>query len=908
VGRVRARCGRSGGEFERRRVIAASEWESQAMMRVVSFVLGGVLATAAAQGAETAADLPNSRDEVRFTRHVIPLFSRLGCNAGTCHGKVQGENGFRLSLFGVEPEKDHGNLLREFAARRVNLSNVEASLLLLKPSGGVPHGGGKLIEPGGPEYRLLERWLAEGARLDPVAESRVAQLTVTPSTQTLKVGEKHAIRVEVRFGDGTSEDVTHLCRFEPVNRDVVAIAPGGEVEGIAVGDTAVVVRYGAEPAVASFVVPGDPVPFPDVAVHNFVDEHILKKLRVLNVAPADLCDDATFLRRASLDISGELPTAQEVRAFLADKSSSKRGKKIEELLRRPGHAALWATKFCDILRPSNFDGNFGMVEPAENRRFYEWVRGRLAENLPYDEFAARILTATSREGRPFEEWIDEVLAIAEENTRRTPELATYSRRHTLDLYWQRKDATGVKGTVQMAHAFLGLRLECAQCHRHPHDVWTQDDLLSFANFFNQLKGARYPDKKEMPEAIARMFEELPKEAKKLDEQLKQLREKDLRQASEQLNKTRDELNRAKAENKDADKIRELEEQLARQTEEKSRLDGEVAKMEADRGRMTDGPKRFGTNIRHDADRVNFASVSSPLGSQRSETFRLLGEDSLLQVAKDQDPRELVVAWLRRADNPYFARAIVNRVWAHYFGRGIIDPSDQLSPLNPPSHPELLDELARRFVENQYDLRWLHRTLAESRAYQLSSTPLDSHRGQLSAARRNFACFQLRRLPAEVLVDAVNDATGSREEYPAKLYLPEQARAIEVAGVTSRENEEAAVGYAFKIFGRPIRSTDIQCDCERDTNTTIVQTLYLANHPRVRDKIYSDNGRVAQIFRDVSENDRRIEEIYLAAVGRLPGDREREACLAYVNGRESSLRSFQDVLWSLLNTREFILNH
>jgi hypothetical protein len=324
--------------------------------------------------------------------------------------------------------------------------------------------------------------------------------------------------------------------------------------------------------------------------------------------------------------------------------------------------------------------------------------------------------------------------------------------------------------------------------------------------------------------------------------------------------------------------------------------------------MLEGPKRFGTDIRHDGERVNFASVSSPLGSQRSEKFRLLGEREPLEVAKDQDPRTLVVEWLRRPENPFFARAIVNRVWAHYLGRGIIDPPDQLSPLNPPSHPELLDELARQFVANKYDLRWLHRTIANSRTYQLSSTPPTSDATLLAAGRRNFAYFQLRRLPAEILVDAVNEATGTQEEFPAKLYLPTNAKAIEVAGVTGAEDKEATLSYAFKIFGRPDRSLDIQCDCERDTNATIVQTLYLANHPRVRDKIYSEEGRVAKIVSEHSENARRIEEIYLVAVGRLPTESEQSACLAYVSERESSLRAFQDVLWSLLNTREFILNH
>lgn len=855
----------------------------------------------------SAADAIFPPMEPRFSRHVIPVFSRLGCNAGACHGKVKGENGFRLSLFGVDPQQDHASLIREFAGRRVNLLMPEASLLLGKPTGAFAHAGGKLVDPSGPEYAILLRWLKQGAKLDRLEDSRVTGLLVDPSEQTIKAGEEFSLRVTATYADGSREEVTRLCRFEAVNREVVEISRDGVVKAKAVGDTAIVVRYGAEPVVANAIVPGKPIEFPKLAANNFVDEHVQTKLQRLNLVPAELCDDATFLRRVSLDIAGELPSPEEIRKFLADGDANKRAKKIDELLQRPGYTALWATKFCDILRPSGFDANFALIEPAENRRFYQWIRARLEENLGYDELAERILVATSREDRSYEAWIDEVLDMAQENAGRDAQLPTYAKRRTLDLYWQRKNATGVKGTVQVAHAFLGLRLECAQCHRHPHDVWTQDDLLSFANFFNQLKGARYPDKKEMPEAIAKMFEQLPKDAKKVEEEVKKLREQKLKEVTGSMQKSREELAKAKAA-KDEERTKQIDEQLAKQTVEKEAVEQEVAKLDMQRGRMMEGPKRFGTNVRHDGEKMNAASVSSPLGSQRSDKFRLLGDSSPLTVAKDQDPRTLVAEWLRRPDNPFFTRALVNRVWAHYFGHGIIEPADQLSPLNPPSHPALLDELTRKFVEHKYDLKWLHRTIATSWAYQLSSSLPSGDPESAVAARRNFAFFQFRRLPAELLVDAVNLATGSYEEFPANLYLPEKAKAIEVAGVTGREDQEAALSYAFKIFGRPIRNTDVQCDCERDTNTTIVQTLYLANHPRVRAKIYNDDGRVAQVLRDVVDNEPRIEELFLISISRLPTPDERQTCLAYVGQRESSLRAFQDVLWSLLNTREFILNH
>ncbi|MCE9530180.1 MAG: DUF1549 domain-containing protein [Planctomycetes bacterium] len=433
--------------------------------------LGGVAPSASA----AVPDVP------LFSRHVVPLFSRLGCNAGSCHGTVKGQNGFRLSLFGADPELDHARLLREASGRRLNVQDVESSLLLQKSSGRSLHQGGVRLVPGSPEYQIVRNWIAGGAKLDRVDQSRIAKLRVTPAEQTLPKGESYSLKVEATFADGSTEDVTALCSFEAVNKELAAVDSAGRVRALGVGDTAIVARYRAEPAMAMLVSPrAGSEPFPAVQSVNFIDKHVLDKLRRLNIHPADLCDDVTFLRRVSLDVTGTPPTPTEIRTFLADKAPDKRNKKIDELLERPAYAALWATKFCDILRPTGFDGKVGFVEAAESRRYYEWLRARFRENTPYDQLAERILLATSREGRPEQDWIKEVRTMMEENTAKTPDLAAYANRRTLDLYWQRNNASGVKGALQVAHAFLGLRLECAQCHRHPNDVWQQDDLLSFA--------------------------------------------------------------------------------------------------------------------------------------------------------------------------------------------------------------------------------------------------------------------------------------------------------------------------------------------------------------------------------------------------------------------------------------------
>jgi hypothetical protein len=805
-----------------------------------------------------------------FSRHVVPLFSRLGCNAGLCHGAVKGQNGFQLTLFGADPALDHLRLMRDSGGRRVSLVDPDSSLMLLKATGRVAHQGGKRMEVGSPEYQLLRNWIEQGAVLDKLETSATAKLAVSPASQTSKRGESYSLRVQASFADGSSEDVTSLCTFESRDRTVAEVDATGQVRTLGVGDTVLIVRYRSQPVMAMVLVPGEATgAFPEVKEHNYIDKHVLDKLKRLNIQPSQLCDDVTFLRRVYLDVTGTLPTPEEIRGFLADTAADKRTKKIEELLERPGYSALWATKFCDILRPGGYPANAGLSEAANTRRFYEWVRARLKENTPYDQFIERVLTATSREGRPEAEWVTEVQTMAAEDAAKTPDLEAYAQRKTLDLYWQRTNAAGVKGTLQLTHSLLGLRLECAQCHRHPHDIWQQDDLLSFANFFMRVSSV----------GGNTASPEVSKEADGLVKEAKQLRE-------------------------DAKKVSEQAKDKSLPKEEMTKLQMEAKTLNDKAKTLDDVAKRLkGTEI-HFMGKPAFASVTSTLGSQKSEKFRLLGSSETVTVPNDKDPREVVMGWLRRPDNSFFARAMVNRVWAHYFGRGIVDPPDHLSPLNPPSHPQLLSELSDDFVKSGYDLKRLHRTILASRTYQQSAQTNASNR----ADSVNYASFYLRRLPAEVLVDAINHATASGETYPPELYLRSGARAMEVAGGTGSERAQASLQYAFHIFGRPSRSPDVQCDCERDTTATVVQTLYLANHPRLLAKISAPEGRVAQLIKNIADDEKRIDEVFLWTLSRLPTDGERKSCLGYIKESPSAQKGLEDVMWSLLNTREFLLNH
>ncbi len=845
-----------------------------AAFRQFSILLAISCSTASAHAAEVP----------RYSREVSALFSKLGCNSGGCHGAVNGQNGFRLTLFGADPALDHSRLLRELGGRRLNFNDPANSLLLLKATGEIAHAGGKRVDVGSPDHELLRRWIAAGAPLDDIEKSRLKKLTITPSQQMAQPGSTYRLKVVAEFADGSLEDVTRLCAFESMDRAVAAINRDGQVNVHSPGDAALLVRFRAESAVALVLVPRDGKAIVrNIKPHNFIDEHILAKLKRLNIPPSDLADDLTFLRRVTIDVTGELPAPDDVRKFLADSMPDKRTRKIDELLKRPGHAAVWTLKFCDILNGNDY-GVYadGMSMEQDAPRFQQWIRARLEENMPYDELVERILTATSREGRTLEAWGKEVIAVNEGYTTPRTDIELYSKRKTLDLYWQRRASAGVSGTLQIAHAFLGLRLECAQCHRHPHDVWQQDDLLSFANFFMHVRqpGFQGGNEKQFPESAA-YVKNLNAEAKKLADQAKKMRDTTGKKLDADAKAT---------------KSPAAQEAL-------KKFQQEVGAIERRAKALPEiGRRIMHAEVQHlPAAKDRAAKVTSPLGTQESRVYRLLGDTKNLDVAKDQDPRGLVVAWMRRPDNPFFAKAIVNRVWAHYMGRGIIDPPDHLSPLNPPSHPELLDELCQGFIKNKYDLRWLHRTILMSRTYQQSSDAGAENRTD----RSNYAYFYLRRLPAEVLVDALNQATGVGEDMDMKFYhWKPDWKTVEIP----YPPRNAFVTFMLEQFGRPQRNSGVQCDCERDSNASVLQVLSIANHPRVRQKIADDKGNVASILKAHTEDAKRIDEIYLVALSRLPSDAERKACLAYLREAPTPADGLRGVMWSLLNTREFLLQH
>lgn len=755
--------------------------------------------------------------QVDFERHIQGMLGRLGCNSGSCHGSFQGKGGLYLSLFAYSPEKDHIALTQDAMGRRINLIEPENSLVLLKATGSIPHGGGKRFDKDSEAYRLFLSWIKAGAAWKPEAGKIERMDIVPPRHRFQQPGETLPLKVVATFADGSQADVTGMCDFRAQDEAVADVTPQGQVKAVQPGLTAIVVSYRGQVESAIVAIPA-PVaaPWPDAAwqTYSFIDELVQKPLRELNIEPSALADDLEFLRRVTIDTIGKLPTPDEIRAFVKDTDPKKRDKKIDELLAHPLHAALWATKLCDITG-NNFDmlGNPQNYRAKWSKMWHDWFRVRLEENRPYDEIVRGVLTATSREGRTPEEWLQQVLALEKEMEAGFD--SEYAKRQTLDLFYRRVGLTLEQTTEQTAAAFMGVRVECAQCHKHPFDRWTQADYRGYANVFANVRFNLSPETRALVEPI-----------------------------------NRERVQEAQSKRRQALQIREVFVDLSPR------------------------PRR-----------LTHPETNQPLPPQA------LGGP----VLEGADPRIALADWLTQPDNPYFSRAMVNRVWAHYFGIGIVDPVDQFAVANPPSNPELLDRLAEDFASHRFDLRHLERIILQSRTYQQTARPSSNNQSD----RRLFARSYPRRMMAEVVVDVLNSALGTQENFGND--VPRGSQVIEVA--PSRTNN-GNLNYLFRIFGRPARSTT--CDCERTPEPALPQTLFMMSDPYLLGKIQS--GRLRKMLGKRLSPEAMVEECFLATLSRWPTPDEKERTLAYVKTRSDRTAAWTDVMWALINTREFILNH
>ena len=707
----------------------------------------------------------SSDEPVSFVRDVLPALSRAGCNAGGCHSKPDGQNGFRLSVFSFDPRADYHEIIKESHGRRIFPSAPELSLFIQKPSGGLPHEGGVRFEPHSPTYDLLVRWLRTGMTYQLDQEPTLTGIQVFPKEQRYRKGASQQLLVLARYSDGTVRDVTRLSAFVPNDKEIVKVTESGRMEiGTLTGQGVVVARYMGYVADSQILVPADHA-LPEGVLaslprNNFIDDHAYAVFQRLGILPSDLCTDLEFLRRAKLDTIGVLPTPEEIRQFAADTSPDKRQRFVDRILQDPAYADYWANKWADLLRP-----NPDRVGVKSIFTLDQWLRESFRQNKPYDQFVKEILVA---EGS---------------NHRDGPAVVYRDRREPAEL------------TTMFSQLFLGTRLECARCHHHPNEKWGQEDFYQLAAFFGPVK---------------------------------------------------------------------------------------------QKGAGLSPPISAGTETFYFTPG---GAVKHPVSGVVMAPRPPEGPD--LKYADTEDPRAALAGWLTAPGNPFFARAAVNRLWAAFFGRGLVEPVDDFRISNPCVNPALLSALAQEFVQHGYDLKHLMRTIMASRLYQLSSVPNERN----LADTRHFARSYRRRLPAEVLLDAVNDATGIPDSFAA---MPPGTRAMQA--------------WSYKIdshfldaFGRPNASSD--CPCERDLQLSVVQSLHLMNAKGLQGKLSHPEGRARQLAESSRTPAAIVDELYLLTLNRPPTERERKAALeAFAAPGASRQTATEDIFWALLNSAEFVFNH
>lgn len=882
---------------------------------VIAADAAAVIAPANQRFASTeASETPN------FQQHVVPLLSRLGCNGRACHGSFQGQGGFRLSLFGYDFKLDHEGLAKGDADKkkepRVLIEEPEESLALLKATLETPHRGGKRMDVDSWQYNIFRNWIKAGAKSVDESAPKFVKLEITPTEIRFgKDGEQTQIKAVAVWSDGTKEDVTPLCRFNSNDDLIAAIDSNGLVKSGQTGDTHIVVNYDAGVVPIPVIRPVSDKTgknYPKVATTTKIDELVVEKLRKLGIVPSEVCDDHEFLRRASLDITGTLPAPQEIVDFLSDRDSNKRAKKIDELLERPGYAAWWTTKLCDFTGNNasnlqNVGGNLGGRDSA-TQQWYDWIYKRVSENESYDKLVEGIVVATSRKAD--EDYTDYCKRMCE--IYGPEKKGSYADAGGLTYYWGRQNfRQPEERVIGFAYTFLGLRIQCAQCHKHPFDQWTQDDFNQFKGFFTEtIFGVNPKDKATQQELL-----------KKLD------------------------LPTGKNGN-------QLRQELASRVAKGAIVP--VDELYTKRPQATAG--------REKNNKTNTRAAAGPKA-------KLLGGD-VVQLTEYNDVRAPLMEWLRDPSNRFFARAFVNRVWATYFNVGIVNPADDMSLANAPSNAALLDYLSQGFIAHNFDMKWLHREIANSDTYQRSWKPNDTNR----LDQKNFSHAIPRRLPAEVALDALRQATLSDTEI-ARMQTDIKGRAIGIPGTNGRAgNSNGNLSFALTVFGRSTRETN--CDCDRSAEASLLQTVYMQNDDDVsklltdskgwlrtladaskparkesstdaatrrrnfeslRDKaelalrkakksgtekeVKELEGRIAELKRkvvDVEEpaetavatldSGEVIKAAYLRSLSRLPTDAEVETSKKFLAQSEDQLAGARDLLWALINTKEFIINH
>lgn len=887
------------------------------------------------------------KETPQFRKHIDPMLGKLGCNGRACHGSFQGQGDFRLSLFGYDFKMDHDGL-----SERLDTDDPATSYVLQKATLEEPHKGGKRFDKSSWEYHVFLNWIKGGAKGVDKQTPDLVKLDVTPKEMVFKKeGQKVQMKAVAEWSDGTFEDVTPLCRYQVNNEQVAEISKTGLLTSNEPGDSHVVVFYDAAVVPIPIMQPvsnkiGPKYPKP--ATPTRIDQLVVTKLRKMGIMQSDTCADTDFLRRVSLDMTGSLPTPTEVKQFVADKRSNKRSKKIDELLSRPSYAAWWATKICDFT--GNSDDQLNNVVPRGAARtasqdWYEWVHKRVEDNVPYDQLAEGFVLAKSRnDGESYQDYCKEMSKLYRKSNRD----GSYADRETMPHYWSRRNFQQPEDrAIGFAYTFLGIRIQCAQCHKHPFDRWTQDDFKQFTAFFKATDGRTSSAAPENRKTYTAMLKKFDTDGLKGNDLRKKM--------SEFMNEG---------------KIVPFGEVCAT-----------VPRVTVDRKRTkkTKGKKQG----KQPAPKI---------------TGKLLGAE-VVDLKQHKDVRTPLMKWLRAPGNDLFAKAFVNRVWAGYFNVGIVNPPDDHSLANPPSNQQLLDYLAQGFVENNYDMKWLHREICNSRTYQLSWQSNDTNK----LDETNFSRAVPRRLPAEVVYDSLAQATSSDKRF-AEIQTSLDGRAIAIHGASQQGRTRGVdrdVLYAMRVFGRSVRESN--CDCDRTSESSLLQTVFLRNDNQTLSMLDDKNGWLAQLATDagarfvpqvaVASNDARkkkadkirktnlkrqydatkkqvdnmrkqiaaakksgkekqisalekrkktfdkrlaqlsrqlkgnvtadtqnvakvalnnkdvIEQAYLRTLSRLPDDKETQIAMSFLDeAKGDTINGARGLLWALINTKEFVVNH
>lgn len=704
---------------------------------------------------------------VSFRADVMPVLNKTGCTSGPCHASQHGKGELKLSLLGFAPEQDHPALVRDRQQRRVSVLRPEDSLLLKKATLAVSHGGGQRFRKDAWEYAVLKRWIAEGAAGPAKAEAAVVDLEILPTNRVYAVADQQQLQVVAVYEDGRRRDVTHVAKYNSLGDSIATVDPGGLVEAIGRGQTAIMIRYEGQATVSHVLSPfRDEVDLSGFEPLTEIDRVVRDHWQRLKVQPSPVCSDEHFIRRAFLDAIGTLPTPEQVDAFVASDSADKRAELVNELLGLTGDpqrdifdnewSAWWTLKWGDLLRINRNDlGDGGMWS------FANWVRSSLRENKPVDQFVREIITAQG----------------------------SIYQNGPANYFKTAKTPTDLAETT--AQVFLGVRMQCAKCHHHPFEVYSQADYYGLAAFFTRVGNKSSTD--------------------------------------------------------------------------------------------------FGALGADTVVKIN------PSGSIRHpRTREVMQPTPLLEDPVDttdvRDLRRPLAEWLTSPDNDLFARNIVNRIWGYYMGYGLVEPIDDLRATNPPSNPELLDYLARDFVDSGFSLKHLMKQIMTSRVYQLDASP----RPENAANGHLYVHYNVKRMPAEALLDAVDFACGTQEKFAG---VPLGTRAIELP-------DPNYSSYFLDTLGRPQRV--IACECERTAQPNLAQVLHIANGDVVNRKLADKNGRLTRL--EQQDDRSAIAELYLATVSRRPTQPEQQAATQIINSAKSRREGLENLLWALLNSREFLFIH